>query len=155
MNKALSTTILCSLALLAGSACTEAESAEDFRMLPVALVTDSGTDVFVGTYDESTRELVLLPEFVRTIEAELGEELSLAVEAELQALDVELAWESALEVGSPIFLVEGADAQTSLSGVLVVQDAEWTDGLSEAEARSLYADCEDEWDALMTVCEIC
>ena len=121
------------------SACT-AESEETLRMLPIAAIDDYGTEVLVGTYDEATSDFVLVPEFVARAELVAdGRELLILGPTHSQAMVPRGSWDTTLDEGDTLTLVLPA-TQLQL-GELVLHAPEWTDGLTELEARSAYGTC--------------
>lgn len=136
-------TVSLGLVLLTMGACTVEEYDAEYRVLPVAAVTPEGSDVLVGTYDESTREVTLVPTFLAELEASAGMALSLRGADDDVPLAAEVAWPSELTVGDILRIVP-RDGDGVLTGArLVVHDESWIDRLTEAEAVSAFAAC---WD---------
>ncbi|MCH9681581.1 MAG: hypothetical protein K0V04_09120 [Deltaproteobacteria bacterium] len=133
------------LGVIIGTGCAADEAADDFRILPVGASMPDGETVFVGTYEEKTDELVLLPAFVEQVqqEAETGTLVVLGADS-AEVLAGTVPWATSLDVGSRLEIGRMiAGGEVVVGGALVVHDEQWTDGLTEAEAASSYAAC---WD---------
>ncbi len=117
---------------------------ETFRVLPVAAVMQDGGEVLVGTYDEATRELDLVPTFVEEFEALADGTLYLKGRAVGAPFGTQAVWADELGEGSNLSIVLRDETDQYLdSGELVIHAEEWTDSLTEAEAGSSFAACFD------------
>lgn len=130
------------LALILAPACvSEDAEPEALRMLPVSAQTSDGRAVLVGTYDEATQELELVPQFVTGFTDGHEHPLVLTTDTELHPLAPQVVWADALEVGSHVYVVQ-IDEQELLGSELTIEAPAWTDGLTEAQALSLFADAQ-------------
>lgn len=130
------------LALAAGCAAQE-RPGEAFRVLPVSALTQDGREVLVGTYDEQSREIELVPAFVDEVGAVAEGDLQMVTGELSQPLAVLAVWDAPLADGSTIDLVVDHGDEPVAGGRLMVHAEDWTDGLTEAEAASSFAACFD------------
>lgn len=140
------------LALLVG--CAADERPEDaFRVLPVAGISQDGKPVLVGTYDEETQEVSLVPAFVDELEAAAESPVRMNDGEASQPLTTVTTWDEPLDEGAVLDLVADDGDKSVTGGRLVIHAEDWTDGLTEAEAASSFAGCWDPcsfWDVLCT-----
>lgn len=130
------------LALAAGCAAQDQPS-DAFRVLPVSALAQDGRAVLVGTYDEESREIELVPAFVDEVGAVAEGDLHMVAGELSQPLAVLAVWDAPLAEGSTIDLVVDHGDEPVAGGRLVVHAEDWTDGLTEAEAASSFAACFD------------
>jgi len=146
----LSVILLPLLASLSVACVEHSEDGASLRILPVTAITADGGEVLVGTYDEGLGELVLTPTFVAAIEGEVlsGSELELRGPGQVIALGSRSVWDEPFEVGTELMIAAEYGGEGFVGGTLVVEDAGWTDSLTEAEAASSFPKC---WDPLPDV----
>lgn len=145
------TLTLSTLAMAIGCAAEE-QSDDAFRVLPIAAVMANGDEVLVGTYDEESREIELVPAFVDEVESLAEGTLHMVGADHTRPLAVRAVWTEGLEEGSALDLMTQAGTQRTTGGQLVVHGEEWTDGLTEAEAAGTFAACWDP-ECWFIVCE--
>ena len=154
MKKLQAMTVVSVISMLAGC---EAEPVDtEYCVLPVAAQVQDGGEVLVGTFDESTRELTLVPAFIDELQRQVeGGRLQL-VRGEVGvpvSRELEVEWTEGLAVGDILRVVP--QGENPLGVRLVVHDEGWIDGLTEAEAASAFPACWDpepceSWDPACT-----
>lgn len=135
------------LALFVGCA-TDEQPDDAFRVLPVAGIAQDGKAVLVGTYDEETQEVELVPAFVDELAAAAEGPVRMNGGDASQPLAVVSTWDEPLGEGAILELMADDAGKSINGGRLVIHAEEWTDGLTEAEAASSFSNC---WDP----CWIC